>query len=172
MHIEHTLPEGIRDFIIVTEIDDARLVVEPLFRKKFGQTPPQGPHHMGAFFVDDTGAARLICYSHMLPFGDVFLSGGSCTDGAVYRAMSDSQRQALAAAGGPYFWVLMHAFRKFADRCEAFFGYSGDPRALEVAAVAGFVPTEHPHVMVHWHKALHEVMQRALIAKVAAIGPF
>jgi hypothetical protein len=37
---------------------------------------------------------------------------------------------------------------------------------------AGFCNTGHPHLLVHFHKPQHEVMQRALIAKAAAIGPF
>jgi hypothetical protein len=166
------LPRHLRKFLLVTEIDDSALIVEPVFRRKFGQPPPTMPRHLGAFHIDSEGAARLLCYSHMLPFGDVYLSGGSCTDGAVYRAMPDEQRQELTEAGGPYLWVLKHAFAKFAGDCEAFFGYSADARALEVAAVAGFEATDHPRIMVHWHKPLHEVMRRALIAKAAAIGPF
>ena len=61
---------------------------------------------------------------------------------------------------------------RFAPRCEAFFGYCGDARAEEVDLANGFRKTGHPHLLVNFHKPLHEVMQRALIAKAAAIGPF
>lgn len=166
------LPEALRSFIVVSEIDDVRLGVESLFRRKFGQPPPATPHHLGAFHLSADGSARLLCYSHMRPFGDIFLSGGSCTDGDVYRAMPSAQREALTAAGGPWSWVLKFAFQKFSDRCEAFFGYSGDARALAVCRAVDFLPTEHPHLIVHWHKPLHPVMQRALVAKAQAIGPF
>lgn len=167
-----TLPPPLERFMVVTEIDDPRLGVEPLFRRKFGQPPPAGPHHLGAFHIAQNSSARLLCYSHMMPFGDIFLSGGSCTDGEAYRAMPAAEREALAAAGGPWRWVLQFAFRKFAERCEAFFGYSGDERALAVCRAVDFLPTGHPHLIVHWHKPQHAVMQRALIAKAAAIGPF
>jgi hypothetical protein len=168
----YILPESLRGFIAITEIDDVRLGVEALFRRKFEHPPPATPHHLGAFHLGADGSARLLCYSHMLPFGDLFLSGGSCTDGDVYRAMPAAQREALAAAGGPWHHVLKFAFAKFADRCEAFFGYSGDERALAVCRAVDFLPTGHPHLIVHWHKPLHEVMQRALVAKAHAIGPF
>lgn len=166
------LPDSIRPFLHLTEIDSPRLLVEDLFRRKFGDPPPDVPHHLAAFHVDAGGAARLLCYSHMRPFGDIFLSGGSCTDGNTYRAMPEAQRAALDAAGGPWHWVLKYAFRRYADRCEAFFGYSGDARALAVCRAVDFLPTGHPHLIVHWHKPLHEVMRRALVAKAHAIGPF
>lgn len=166
------LPAELAGFLHVTEIDSARLLAAGLFQRKFGQPPPAGPHHVAAFHVGEDRTARLLCYSHMLPFGDIYLSGGSCTDGETYRAMPPAQRAALDAAGGPWHWVLKYAFRRFADRCEAFFGYSGDARALAVCRAVDFLPTEHPYLIVHWHKPLHPVMQRALIAKAHAIGPF
>jgi hypothetical protein len=86
--------------------------------------------------------------------------------------MTEAQRDALYAAGGTWFLILKYAFAHYADRCDAFFGHCGDERALEVALAAGFEQTEHQHLIVHWHKPLHEVVRRALVAKAHAIGPF
>jgi hypothetical protein len=86
--------------------------------------------------------------------------------------MSDAHREAIYAAGGVWYLILKYAFAKFADDCDAFFGHCGDPRALVVAEAAGFVKTEHPPIIVNWHKPMHEVFRRALLAKVVALGPF
>lgn len=166
------LPAALHDYIGITEVDDGELFVAPLFRRKFGDPPPDVPHHLVAFHRREDGSAALLGYSHMRPFGDIYLSGGSCTNGDAIRAMPPAQREALSAAGGIWYWILKYAFAKYADACEAFFGYSGDARALEVTRLAGFVDAGHPHLIVHWHKALHENVRRALVAKAHALGPF
>ncbi len=166
------LPSSLREFLAITEIDDAGLLVAPLFRRKFGDPPPDVPHHLVAFHRDEAGATRVAGYSHMRPFGDVYLSGGSCSDGDVLRAMPAAQRDALLAAGGVWYLILKYAFARYADRCEAFFGHCGDRRALEVAKAAGFIDAGPRHLIVHWHKPLHERVRAALVAKVEAVGPF
>ncbi|MBX3696842.1 MAG: hypothetical protein KF811_03460 [Dokdonella sp.] len=166
------LPESLREFIAISEIDHAELLVSRLFQRKFGHSPPTYPRHLVAFYRDPAGALHVGGYSHMMPFGDVYLSGGSCTNGETARLMSPGERDALRDAGGIWFHLLKYAFRKYADCCDAFFGHCGDPRALEVALAAGFVQTEHEHVIVHWHKALHPNIRRALLAKVHALGTF
>lgn len=166
------LPPELASFLYLTEIDSPALLADRLFRRKFGNAMPEVPHHLVAMYLAPDGGSHLVCYSHMRPFGDIFLSGGSCTNGDAIRAMQPHQRELLSAAGGPWHWVLKYAFRKFADRCDAFFGYSGDARALAVCRGVDFLPTEHEHLIVHWHKPLHPVWQRALTAKAHAIGPF
>ena len=169
-----TIPPEIRSFLTITEIDDAELAVGALFRRKFAAPPPDVGRHLVALYrdADGGGSLRVAGYSHMRPFGDVYLSGGSCSDGDTIRRMSDAEREAIYAAGGVWYLILKYAFEKFADDCDAFFGHCGDARALEVAQAAGFVKTGHPPVIVNWHKPMHEVFRRALLAKVVALGPF
>ena len=166
------LPASLRDIICITEVDAAELLIAPLFQRKFGDSPPDVPHHLVALYRPEARDVALLGYSHMRPFGDIFLSGGSCTNGDSIRAMIPAHRDALAAAGGIWYWILKYAFAKFADSCDAFFGYSGDARALEVTRDAGFVDAGHPHLIVNWHKPLHENVRRALTAKAQALGPF
>ncbi len=166
------LPPELAGFIVVTELDEAELLVTPLFRRKFGDAPPDVPHHLVGLYRAPDGGLSLIGYSHMRPFGDIYLSGGSCTDGEAIRAMRPEHREALGAAGGIWYYLLKYAFAKYHDACDAFFGYSGDRRALEVTARAGFVDAGHPHLIVHWHKPMHENFRRALVAKAQALGPF
>lgn len=166
------LPVALHEAVTITEVDRADLLIEDLFRRKFGHPPPDFPRHLVALYRDRQRSLHLIGYSHMLPFGDVYLSGGSCSDGDAIRGMEPREREALAAAGGIWFCILKYAFRKYAGCCDAFFGHCGDKRALEVALAAGFVRTEHEHLIVHWHKPLGENYRRALTAKVHAFGTF
>jgi hypothetical protein len=167
-----SLPVTLRSFLVITEIDDAELIAGALFRRKFGTPPPDFGRHLVALCQGDDGNLRLAGYSHMRPFGDVYLSGGSCSDGDAMRAMAPAHRDAIVAAGGVWYLILKYAFAKYADDCDAFFGHCGDARALEVALAAGFVKTDQPPVIVHWHKSMHENFRRALVAKVVALGPF
>ncbi|MCB1609991.1 MAG: hypothetical protein KDI71_23770 [Xanthomonadales bacterium] len=171
-HLPRVLPSPLDQFLVITEIDDASALVGPLFKRKFGDPPPDFPRHLVAFYRFEDGRHGLLGYSHMRPFGDVYLSGGSCTDGNVYRAMKAEHQHALQQAGGIWFYILKYAFERYQDCCDAFFGHCGDPRALEVALAAGFEQTETEHVIVNWHKQLHPVVKRALTAKVVALGPF
>ena len=166
------IPEPIRGFFTITEIDDADFLVGELFRRKFGDPPPDFRRHLVALYRDADGATHLAGYSHMRPFGDVYLSGGSCSNGETIKRMQPHERDAVQAAGGVWYLTLKYAFRKYADCCDAFFGHCGDKRALEVALAAGFVKTEVEPIIVLWHKPLAEVFRRALTAKVVALGPF
>lgn len=171
-HANETIPGSVRAFLTITEIDDARFIAGALFQRKYAQTPPEMPHHLAAFYRTADGALRLAGYSHMRRFGETYLSGGSCTDGDTIRAMTAPHRDAVYAAGGVLYMILKHAFAKYADDCDAFFGHCGDARALEVTRAAGFVATGFEHVIAHYHKPLREDVKRVLVAKVVALGPF
>lgn len=166
------LPASLHGFLTITEIDRADFLVDSLFRKKFGEGPPDEPRHLVCLYRDTEGAQHVAGYSHMRPFGDVYLSGGSCTSGDTLRRMQEHERAALQASDGIWFYLLKYAFRKYAACCDAFFGHCGDPRAHAVALAAGFVDTAHPPVIVNWHKPMHETFKRALLAKVVALGTF
>lgn len=166
------MSEHFRDFVRFDVVQDGDWFAGALFRRKFGGAPPASGHHVVAFCRRPDGALATLGYAHFMPFGDIVLVGGVCTDGGVIAALDDAQRAAIEAAGGVYFNLLGYAFARFAAECEAYFGYCGDARAETVNLRAGFARTQHPHLLVNFHKPQHEVMQRALIAKAAAIGPF
>lgn len=166
------LPSALHGFLTITEIDRADFLVGPLFQRKFGEGPPDEPRHLVCLYRDANGAQHVAGYSHMRPFGDVYLSGGSCTNGDTLRRMQSHEREAVENSGGVWFWLLKYAFRKYAGCCDAFFGHCGDPRALEVALAAGFVKTTHEPIIANWHRPLHETFKRALLAKVVALGAF
>lgn len=166
------MAESFADIVHYDVVQDGDWFAGALFRRKFGAPPPAMGHHVVAFCRLPSGTLATLGYAHFMPFGDIVLVGGVCTDGQVMAMLSETQRAAIDAAGGVYFNLLGYAFARFAGECEAYFGYCGDARAETVNLRAGFVRTEHPHLLVNFHKPQHEVMQRALIAKAAAIGPF
>ena len=160
-----------RDFL-VSEVEDGAFFAGHIFERKFRSVPPTVPHHLVAFWREAPGKLRALSYLHFMPFGDIMLVGGACTDGDAVRAMPAALRDEVMAGGGVFAHALRHGFSRFAGECEAFFGYCGDARAEEVDLANGFSKTQHPYLLVNFHKPLHEVMQRALIAKAFAIGPF
>ena len=58
------------------------------------------------------------------------------------------------------------------DRFSGFFGYCGDARAESIDLRAGFEKTEHERLLKYFPKSLHPNIERALIAKAHALGPF
>lgn len=167
-----TLPESLAEFIVVTEIDDARPFFGDLFQRKFGDTVPTGKHHLGVFYRTPLHSFVPLSYLNFMPFGDIILVGGLCTDGRTFEQMSEQERQRVRDVGGVMVHALRYAFVHLADLCDAFFGYCGDPRAYEVDIRAGFEPTGHDKLIARWHKLLDPVRRRSLVAKALAIGPF
>jgi hypothetical protein len=161
------------DFLLVSEFDAAGAVVGDLFQRKFAHPLPDWKHDLVGFVRrDEDGALVPISYVKFMPFGSVYLVGGGCTDGSAFAHIAPRQRDALAASGGVLVHLLRYGFRRYADHCDAYFGYCGDPRAWEVDLLAGFEPTGHDKLLVHWHKAINAQMKRGLLAMAHAIGPF
>jgi hypothetical protein len=167
-----TLPAELCSFLSITEIDSAELLVTALFKRKFGHVPPDFPRHFVALYSDDSGGLHLAGYSHMRKHGDVYLSGGSCTEGNTIRKFTTERSQLVEANGGIWYQILKYKFAKLANECDAFFGHCGDSRALQVALAAGFQLTEHRHLIVHWHKPLSDERKHKLTESVHEIGAF
>ncbi len=161
------------EFLLISEIDDPRPLVGELFERKFGHPIPDWKHDVVALVrTQQSGLLVPMSYAKFAPFASVMLVGGCCTDGRAYAHLSDAQKEALGAAGGAMAQLLRYGFERFADQCDAYFGYCGDARAWEVDLSAGFEPTEHDKLLVHWHKPLNDQMRRSLVAMAHAIGPF
>lgn len=166
------------DFLLISEFDNPQPVVGDLFQRKFGHPIPEWKHDVVAFVRRSSdqalGDATLVpmSYAKFMPFGSVFLVGGCCTDGRAFEYLDQAQKDALAAAGGSMAQLLRYGFTRFANSCDAYFGYCGDARAWEVDLSAGFEPTGHDKLLVHWHKPLNGQLKRGLVAMAQAIGAF
>ena len=170
--MQHTLPEALRAFLTITEIDNSDFFIRKVFARKFGHAPPDFPRHFAAFYRARDGGSFVAGYSHMRKFEDVYLSGGSCTDGDTIRMFSPEEKALVDVAGGIFPQILKYKLAKLALDCDAFFGHCGDRRAFEVGIAAGFEQTEYEHLLVHWHKILKTNRKQELTAKINAIGAF
>ena len=166
----YSLPEALAGWFSVVEVDDVERHAGELFRRCFHQPPPNYPRHYVAR-ADSAGETRTIGYIHYTPLEQVYLCGGMCIDDRAYRRLPSEHRAALKAAGGIAELMLRHTFAALSS-AQAIFGYVGDTRSERVNLRAGFRHTGRPHLIVHWPRPLPEAQQRALIAKIAAIGPF
>ena len=160
------------DFLLISAFDDAAAVVGDLFLRKFGHAIPPWKHDLVAFARRHDRMLVPLSYAKFMPFGSVILVGGCCTDGRAFALLEPEQRDALTAAGGVMAQLLRRGFEMFADRCDAYFGYCGDARAWEVDLSAGFEPTGHDKLLVHWHKPLDSRLRSGLVAMAAALGAF
>lgn len=159
-------PEAAFRVIEMPAADDR---IDALFRKSFGSPAPTMPRHFAAFAnADPTRAAGYVHYTAYEP--GVFLLGGLCVDSAIYRLLSDDQRQAIAGAGSLSRWLMQRSIAALGER-RAIFGYTGDVRTRRDSAALGFVRVREPYLFAQWHDA-PEDERDALVARVAALGPF
>jgi hypothetical protein len=166
------LPSVIEQRIVITEIDDAQPFFGDLFRRKFGDPIPDYPHHVAVFHRGSDARFPPLSDLHLLQHGDLMLVGGGCTDGEAIRQLPAADRDAIRDAGGLLLHALRYAFERYADRCDAYFGHCGDARAYEVDMQAGFEPTAHAQLIVHWHKPLDPERRRALVDTAHSLGAF
>jgi hypothetical protein len=85
--------------------------------------------------------------------------------------MPPEHRARIRASGGAMEFLTRRTHAMLIDAI-AVFGHVGDPRAERVDLRAGYVHTRHPHVMVCWQRSLPPAEREALVARVAALGPF
>ena len=159
-------------WLSISEVDDGPYFAEAIFQRKYAQSAPDFPHHVVAFLRREDGAFVPASYLHFTLHEDVVLVGGGATDGRAFAQVPAEVAAAVRAGGGLLLQTLRFGFRKYADRCDAFFGHCGDPRAFEVDMQAGFQPTRVEHLLAYWHRLLDGNRREALIDKVAALGPF
>lgn len=169
--LDKALDARLRDFIVVTEIDEMSGIADDLFRRKYAHPSPPYPHHVGVFWRDGD-ALRLAHFLHFFESGDMSLIGGACTDGEVVRRMPDAQRDAITATGGLMLQATRYGLAKFGPRKDAIFGHCGDARSFGVLMQAGFQPMDHPYLIAYWPRVLSQKRQQELFDWAIGLGPF
>jgi len=164
--------DAIADLVDVVELDDAAAAREvgPLFRRLFGDELPDFPRHFVLRYVAG-GEPVPLAYAHFTPWEGCYLGGGMAFDERAYRRLPAAHRARIRAAGGVTEFLLRRIRAMLADAI-ALFGHVGEPRAERVDLRAGYERTPHPHVIVCWQRALPPAERDALLARVAALGPF
>jgi hypothetical protein len=157
------------------EIDEAREIVDELFKRSFGQMPPKEPRHFVLiYFPPQLAVDRhpcVIAYSHHRSFDDIYLGGGLCVDERAYRRFPTWLFDQVKAQGG-LATIMARESVGMLGNSVACFGRVGEPRSRRANLRAGFVDTGRPHVMVLWQKSLSDDEKERLVRKVEAYGPF
>jgi hypothetical protein len=158
--------------VFLSVVSNGPSFIGELFRQKFGSPAPGYGHHVIAFYKKSPLCFVPFCYFNFLPHDEIMLTGGAMTNGAAFAEMPRELAAEIREAGGIYYHVIRFGFHHFADDCEAFFGYAGDPRAMEVDLAAGYEPTQHRYLIAHWHKPLSDERKAYLVEKAHQVGPF
>ena len=161
----------IEQHLLLAEVDDAR-DADALFRHRYGQPPPDFPHHVIAFARTPAGRGEALCYIHFTAVGEVLLGGGACVDNRALRRLPAATRAAIRDAGGLYRHALAWSVAHFASRFAAIFGYCGDPLAERADLAVGFTKTAHKHLLVLFTRDCDAEERERLIATAHAVGPF
>lgn len=157
---------------LATEVSSGSFFADDFFNSAFGENVPDWGHHLVLFYRVRPDFFVPLSYVNFLEHKTVILVGGAVTNRKAFEHVDPAFAAQLRAEGGAYFQLLKFGFSLFANRCDAFFGHAGDQRAYEVDIKAGFIPTEHEHLIVNFHKPLSAFKKRSLIRKIHAIGPF
>lgn len=163
----------LREFLCVTEVADGAWIAANLFRRKFGQSPPESGHHIVTFVQGTSGGLRAANYLHFWRHHSLGLLGGSCTDGNVRRLITAEQAALIRSNGGLMALAMGYAHSRFAaEGIEAFFAYCGDSLSLQVLRQLGYESAAAPHLQVWWPAPLSRSRQAELVAEAMALGPF
>ena len=163
---------AVSDLLEVIEVSTPPAAAAALFRKSFNSEIPQFPHHMLVRFIGGNHEEPpIVGYVHFTATKDFYLCGGMCIDATAYKRMDATHRTRIGEAGGITEIMLRACFHDLSDK-PAIFGYCGDARAMKVDLRAGFVPTQHPYLIVHWKHEISESKKALLIADAYAMGAF
>jgi hypothetical protein len=94
-----------------------------------------------------------------------------CVRENVYRRLPREHFREIRERGGIAQMMMETAARELNDAI-AWFGHCGDAKAMAVDLRAGYVTTNHKHVIVKWFREVPAQERQQLIDSIAAIGPF
>jgi hypothetical protein len=157
--------------IVIEEVEHGGFFAGDLFRRKFGDDPPSIPRHVVAFAKPASGGVAVAAYLHLWRFEQVYMVGGLCVDGAVLRALPEEAQAAIRAVDGLAYFLLRYGFTRMTD-CNAWYGYVGDARALQVDLRAGFERTDRPLLVARYNRAFDDAEREQLTRRIEALGPF
>jgi len=153
------------------EVSDPIPFAADLFKRSFGAELPDFPKHLILVATDQNGLQLVLGYVHFTKIDRIYLGGGMCVNPRTLRQLPKTTRQQLATAGGAAYRLLSTSVDQLTD-CDAVFGYVGHPGAYKIDLAVGFEPTQYPHLIVYWKKALGTDQKQALIQQAHQAGPF
>jgi hypothetical protein len=163
---------NVSDLLEVIEVTTPPTPAATLFRKSFNAEIPQFPHHMLVRYIGgNSSEPPIVGYVHFTATKDFYLCGGMCIDATAYKRMDATHRTRIGEAGGITEIMLRACFYDLTDK-PAIFGYCGDVRAMKVDLRAGFVPTQHQYLIVHWKHEISDSRKAEFVEDAYAIGAF
>lgn len=156
---------------LVTETSQAPFFAGELFRRVFGQAPPDYPAHYVCLHRSDDGTLRTAGYVHFSAFESVHLAGGFVVDRDLYRQLAAGHLEELS----PSLSIGEHLMRegiRALPPSNAVFAYMADRRSIEVNERVGYVGTHLPNLYAFWRRTLSEDLKRAIAERVMRVAPF
>ena len=154
----------------VEEATEAGDAVERLFHKAFHCAAPRTPRHFVATLERD-GSRRVAAYLHAtVQEPGVFLMGGLVVDTRVYRLLTSQERKAISAQGSLSRWLIARVTGMLGPK-RAAFAFTGNLLSQRDTLALGYQPAAGHHLLVQWHSE-PMALRAALVARVAAVGPF
>ncbi len=135
------------------------------------QIQPEDWRQFVAIYTWPDGTAECVGFCNWIKYKDVYLEGGLAVQKNFYRRLPKPDFAECAARGGIAQIMMETAATQLTD-CAAWFGYCGDPKALQVDLRVGYIRTEHPYLIVKWVRTLPVATMQKWIDDVARIGPF
>ena len=177
----NTFNEKLRVF----ESKDAAVYAGVLFQESFNSAfpvpvayrildtliQPQDWRQFVAVYTWPDGTEECVGFCNWIRYKDVYLEGGLAVHKSFYRRLPRAQFAECSARGGIAQIVMETAATQLTD-CDAWFGYCGDAKALQVDLRVGYVRTAHPYLIVKWMRTLPAPLMQAWIDDVTQIGPF
>lgn len=124
-----------------------------------------------AIYTWPDGISECVGFCNWIKYKEAYLGGGLMVQKNFYRRLSKAEFAECSGRGGIAQIVMETAHSQLTD-CDAHFGYCGDLKALRVDLRAGYLPTDHPHLLVKWMRTLSPSQKQACIDDVLKIGPF
>jgi len=169
----------------VFESKDAATYAGALFQESFNsafpvpaayrildtQIQPQDWHQFVAVYTWADGTEECVGFCNWVRYKDVYLEGGLAVRKSFYRRLPKAHFSECSARGGIAQIVMETAATHLTD-CDAWFGYCGDAKAMQVDLRVGYVRTAHPYLIVKWMRTLPAPQMQAWIDDVTRIGPF
>lgn len=166
------MTEELQDRFRVCEVDDGRYFAGHIFTRKLGGELPEEKRHLVAFYRKSARAFVPLGYLHVLEAFGQGLIGGACVDGNAFGEVAAPDRIAIRERGGILHAMLTHARDAMGDDYEAFFAYTGNPRAAEVNLQVGYERTEDKRLFVLFHRPIPASRRAELIRRCIEFGPF
>lgn len=168
--LQYVSPRAEMPFVL-RELQEPTPEVLALFRKCFASPPPNVPRHYVGMMTHRSQAPTTCAYVHLSQFEPgVFLVGGLCVDVAIYRRLSEQQRNAVARVGSLSRWMLARSIEALGHK-RAVFAYTGDTRSRRDCMALGFERAHGPYLIVQWHQEPSD-QRNLLVERVERHGPF